>query len=208
MAGKEKFMRLDKLTLKAQEAFQEAQNIAGKFNQQEITPEHILLAFLQQEGGVVPAIFSKVGTNANLFVDKLMGLIKTLPQVTGSVASQVYISSILKRVMDNAFKEAEILKDEFVSSEHVLIAISSEKDCKAGEMLREQGMSKKVILKILQDVRGPHRVTDQDPEGKYQALKKYACDLTEMARQGKLDPVIGRDDEIRRVIRPFTSHKK
>jgi len=201
-------MRFDRLTLKAQEAVQEAQNIAGKLNQQEITPEHLLLALVRQEGGVAPAILKKIGANIPKIQSDLEAVLRVLPQVTGAGVGQVYISSQLNRIFDAAFKEAESLKDEFVSTEHLLISIADSKQTKAGEMLRGEGASKAVILKILKDIRGTQRVTDQDPEGKYQALKKYARDLTELARKGSLDPVIGRDDEIRRVIHVLSRRTK
>ena len=201
-------MRLDKLTVKAQEAMQEAQSIAGKYNQQEISPEHLLMAMLGQEGGVVPAILGKIGINIPQLSQEVEAAIKVLPKVTGAGMGQVYVSPSLKKIFDEAFKEAEALKDEFVSSEHVLIAMASDKKSKAGELLRTQGAAKNVILSVLKDIRGPHRVTDQDPEGKYQAIKKYGRDLTEDARQGKLDPVIGRDEEIRRVIQVLSRRTK
>jgi ATP-dependent Clp protease ATP-binding subunit ClpB len=205
---KETFMRLDKLTVKAQEAMQEAQNIAGKYNQQEIAPEHLLMAMLGQDGGVVPAILAKIGINVPQLTQNIEAAIKVLPQVTGVGMGQVYVSPSLKKIFDEAFKEAEALKDEFISSEHILIAMAADKKSKAGELLREQGAAKNVILTVLKDIRGPHRVTDQDPEGKYQAIKKYGRDLTEDARQGKLDPVIGRDEEIRRVIQVLSRRTK
>ena len=201
-------MRFDRLTLKAQEAVQEAQNIAGKLNQQEIAPEHLLLALIRQDGGVGPSILKKIGANIPKLDGDLQTAIKVLPQVTGAATGQVYLSSVLKQVFDQAFKEAEGLKDEFVSTEHLLISIADSKKTKAGDLLREQGASKSVILKILKDIRGTQRVTDQDPEGKYQALKKYARDLTELAKKGSLDPVIGRDDEIRRVIHVLSRRTK
>lgn len=202
-------MRFDKLTVKLQEAFAEAQNLAGKFNQQEITPDHLLYAMLLQEEGIVVGILKKIGTDVAHISNELISGIKVLPHVTGSgIGGQVYISQTLALAFDNAFKEADAMKDEFVSSEHVLIAIAQEKGTKAGEILRSQGINKKVILKVLADIRGPHRVTDQDPEGKYQALKKYGRDLTEAAKAGKLDPVIGRDDEIRRVIQVLSRRTK
>jgi len=201
-------MRLDKLTVKAGEAMQEAQSIAGKYNQQEVAPEHLLLAMLAQDGGVVPAILAKIGINVSQLTQEVESAIKVLPQVTGAGVGQVYVSQSLKKVFDQAFKEAEILKDEFVSSEHILMAIAANKKSRAGELLREQGAAKNVILSVLKDIRGPHRVTDQDPEGKYQAIKKYGRDLTEDARQGKLDPVIGRDEEIRRVIQVLSRRTK
>jgi len=201
-------MRFDRLTLKAQDAVQEAQNIAGKLNQQEIAPEHLLLSLIRQDGGVVTAILRKIGANVDKMSQDLESAIKNLPQVTGAAMGQVYISSSLKRVFDESFKHADTLKDEYVSAEHLLIAISEARGGKAGDLLREQGVTKAVVLKVLQDIRGPHRVTDQDPEGKYQALKKYSRDLTELARKGSLDPVIGRDDEIRRVIHVLSRRTK
>ncbi len=201
-------MRFDRLTLKAQEAVQEAQSIAGKLNQQEITPEHVFLALLRQEEGVVASLLSKVGANVNGMVQTLEGELRKLPTVTGAGAGQVFMSNALKRVFDQAFKEAESLKDEFVSTEHLLIALADVSGTKAAEILRREGVAKNVILKVLADIRGPHRVTDQDPEGKYQALKKYARDLTELAKKGQLDPVIGRDDEIRRVIHVLSRRTK
>jgi ATP-dependent Clp protease ATP-binding subunit ClpB len=201
-------MRFDKLTIKAQEAVQEAQNIAGRKNQQEITAEHLLLALLTQEGGVAPSILKKVGVNIPGITQELETAIRNLPKVTGGGAGQVYISSSLNRIFDQAFKEAEALKDEFVSTEHLLIAIAEAKGVKASDLLRAEGLTKAVILKVLKDVRGTQRVVDQEPEGKYQALKKYSRDLTELARKGSLDPVIGRDDEIRRVIHVLSRRTK
>ena len=202
------FMRFDRFTLKAQEAIQEAQTIAGKWNQQEISPELLLYVLLSQEGGVVPAIIKKIGVEPATLADAMQKAAREAPKVTGAGAGQTFFSSSLKQILDKSFKEAETLKDDYVSCEHILIAISEEKGCKAGDTLRKDGIVKKVILAVLQDIRGGHRVTDQDPEGKYQALKKYGRDLTEVARQGKLDPVIGRDDEIRRVIHVLSRRTK
>ncbi len=199
-------MRFDRFTIKAQEAVTEAQNLAGKWNQQEISPEHLLVALLQQPDGVVPAVLKKIGVALPRLTEEALKVARDLPKVTG--AQQTYLSPVLQRIFDAAFKEAEALKDEFISGEHLLIAMSSEKGCKAGDLLRAQGVSKKVILTVLKDIRGEQRVVDQDPEGKYQALKKYSRDLTEAASQGKLDPVIGRDDEIRRVIHVLSRRTK
>jgi len=201
-------MRFDRFTLKAQEAVQEAQGLAGKWNQQEITPEHMLYAMLTQEGGVVPAIIKKIGVEPATMAEEAKKAAREAPKVTGAGAGQTFISNTLKNIFDRAFKEAESLKDDYVSSEHILIAIAEEKRCRAGEILAKDGVVKKVILAVLQDIRGGHRVTDQDPEGKYQALKKYSRDLTEAARGGKLDPVIGRDEEIRRVIHVLSRRTK
>jgi len=200
-------MRMDRLTIKAQEAMQSAQELTGKLNQQEITPWHLLYTLINQEGGIVSSILGKIGSNSGMISEKLMSTIRSLPCVSGD-ASQVYVSAALSRILDESFKIASSLTDEFVSCEHILISMTEEKSCKAGDVLREQGINKKVILAVLKELRGRHRVTDQDPEGKYQALKKYSRDLTDMARQGKLDPVIGRDDEIRRVIHVLSRRTK
>ncbi|MBU4484233.1 ATP-dependent chaperone ClpB [bacterium] len=201
-------MRLDKLTLKVQQAIQFAQDIAGKYNQQQLEPEHILLALLQQEEGVVDGILKKIGADTKIIEDDLSEAIKILPHVTGAGVGQVYISHKLNRVFDQAFKEAHKLKDEYVSSEHVLLAILDSKESKAFEILDKYGVKKSDVMNALKDVRGSHRVTDQDPEGKYNALKKFGRDLTELARQGKLDPVIGRDDEVRRVTQVLSRRTK
>jgi len=201
-------MRFDRFTLKAQEAIQEAQTLAGKWNQQEISPEHLLYVLLTQDGGVVPAIVNKIGVAPAQVAEEVKAEARKLPQVSGAGAGQTYLSPALKRALDAAFKEAEALKDDYVSCEHILIAIAEEKGSKAADILRAKGIVKKVILTVLQDIRGGHRVSDQDPEGKYQALKKYSRDLTEAAKQGKLDPVIGRDDEIRRVIHVLARRTK
>jgi len=200
-------MRFDRFTIKAQDAIQAAQDFAGKKNQQEITLEHLLYSMLLQEDGIVSAIFNKIGVPVSPVIDELAAAMDSMPRVSGS-NSGIYMAQSLKHALDVAFNEAQALKDEFVSSEHILIAISEEKGSKATDILRDRGIVKKVILKVLMDLRGPHRITDQDPEGKYQALKKYAFDLTEAARGGKLDPVIGRDDEIRRVIHVLSRRTK
>jgi ATP-dependent Clp protease ATP-binding subunit ClpB len=201
-------VRFDRLTIKAQEAVQEAQRLAGTWNHPEIGPEHLLLALLAQEQGVVPAILAKIGVATSSFVQELGRIARSLPSVTGSGVRETSLSPVLARIFDRAFKEAELLQDEFVSGEHLLIAIAEEKSCKAGELLRAQGVTKKVILAVLKDLRGGVRIADREPEGKYQALKKYGRDLTEAARAGKLDPVIGRDDEIRRVIHVLSRRTK
>ncbi|MBI4212019.1 MAG: ATP-dependent chaperone ClpB [Deltaproteobacteria bacterium] len=201
-------MRFDKMTLKAQEALQKAQDIAGNYNQQELAPEHLLLALMAQEEGVVGALLKKIGVELASLQQGLEAAIKAIPQVTGASIGQLYLSPALKRILDQAFKEAQALKDEYISSEHLLLAMTVEKNSKVQELLQNQGVSKSTLLKVLIDIRGSHRVTDQDPEGKYQALKKYGRDLTDLARQGKLDPVIGRDEEIRRVIHVLSRRTK
>ncbi|MFV1950822.1 MAG: ATP-dependent chaperone ClpB [Nitrospinota bacterium] len=202
-------MRFDKFTLKAQEAIQEAQSIADKHGHQTIDVEHLLHALIEQRGGVVVPILQKLGADPKIILEKVVEKLEKLPGVSGSGAiGQVYISPRLKQVMDSAFKEAEQLKDEYVSTEHLLIAIADEKNGVSSAILSSEGVTKDIILKAMVSIRGSQRVTDQSPEDKYQALSKYSRDLTDLARKGKLDPVIGRDDEIRRVIQVLSRRTK
>ncbi len=201
-------MQLDKLTLKAQEALQDAKALAERRNHQQIDVEHLLLALIGQREGIVLPILQKLGANSELIVSQLQEELDRVPKVTGAGAGQVYLSSRLNEVLNAAGKEAERLTDEYVSTEHLLIAISDEKGEPSQQVLRRQGVTKDAILRVLKDIRGPHRVTDQNPEEKYQALKRYGRDLTEEARKGKLDPVIGRDDEIRRVVQVLSRRTK
>ncbi len=198
----------EKLTLKAQEALQEAKSIAEQKHHQQIDVEHLLSALLGQKEGIVIPILQKLGSNPNLIASRLEDELNRIPQVTGRGAGQVYLSSRLNEILNNAWKEAERLTDEYVSTEHLLIAIADEKQGAAFQILQRNGVTKDAIFRVLQEIRGPHRVTDQNPEGKYQALKRYSRDLTEEARKGKLDPVIGRDDEIRRVIQVLSRRTK
>jgi len=201
-------MQIDKFTLKAQEALQEAKAVAERKNHQQIDVEHLLLALIGQKEGIVIPILQKLGANPDLIASQLEGELNRIPQVTGGGAGQVYISSRLNEIFNAAWKEAERLMDEYLSTEHLLIAISDEKQGASYQILRRNGVTKDAIFRVLQDIRGPHRVTDQNPEEKYQALKRYSRDLTEEARKGKLDPVIGRDDEIRRVIQVLSRRTK
>ncbi len=201
-------MDAEKLTLKAQEALQEAKAVAERKHHQQIDVEHLLAALLGQKEGIVIPILQKLGSNPDLITSQLEDELNRIPQVTGRGAGQVYLSSRLNEILNNAWKEAERLTDEYVSTEHLLIAIADEKQGAAFQILRRSGVTKDAIFRVLQEIRGPHRVTDQNPEEKYQALKRYARDLTEEARKGKLDPVIGRDDEIRRVIQVLSRRTK
>jgi len=201
-------MDTEKLTLKAQEALQEAKSVAERKHHQQIDVEHLLAALLGQKEGIVIPILQKLGSNPDLITSQLEDELNRIPQVTGRGAGQVYLSSRLNEILNNAWKEAERLTDEYVSTEHLLIAIADEKQGAAFQILRRSGVTKDAIFRVLQEIRGPHRVTDQNPEEKYQALKRYARDLTEEARKGKLDPVIGRDDEIRRVIQVLSRRTK
>jgi ATP-dependent Clp protease ATP-binding subunit ClpB len=200
-------MRLDRFTLKAQEAVQAAQNIAAERSQQEITPEHLLIALLEQHEGVVIPILQRLGADVGRIRDETQAAIERLPEVHGA-AGETYASSALQSVLGAAWSEAQQLKDEYVSTEHILIAIAEDKDAPSGATLRGAGASRENIFKVLKNIRGSVRVTDQNPEGKYQALERYSKDLTDLARAGKLDPVIGRDEEIRRVIQVLSRRTK
>ena len=199
-------MRLDKFTIKAQEAVMEAQNVADEHGHQEIGVEHLLLALLKQEEGVVTPVLQKIGVDPKAVQSQVETVLNKMPKISGVTGTQ-YVSPVLKQVMDKAWDETQRMKDEYVSTEHLLVAIS-ETQSEAGSILRSAGANKDNIYQALQDVRGSARVTDQSPEEKYQALERYGRDLTDMARKGKLDPVIGRDDEIRRVIQVLSRRKK
>ena len=200
-------MRMDKMTIKTQEALQAAGGIAGDNGQQNIEPIHVLEALLQQEDGIVIPILQKLGVNPERMASEVKSKIAGLPKVHGSNSGQ-YLSRELNDILEQAWKEAEQLKDEYLSTEHILIAMSRNGKEAAGRLLREMGISTDRLLKVLVEVRGTQRVTDQNPEGKYQALSKYGRDLTDLARRGKLDPVIGRDEEIRRCIQVLSRRTK
>ena len=201
-------MQVEKFTLKTQEALQEAKAIAERKNHQQIDVEHLLLGLLEQKEGVVIPILQKLGAHIDLILSQLDGELNRIPKVTGGGAGQVYLSSRLNEILNAAWKETERLMDEFLSTEHLLIAIADEKRGASSQILQRSGVTKDAIFRVLQEIRGPHRVTDQNPEEKYQALKRYSRDLTEEARKGKLDPVIGRDDEIRRVVQVLSRRTK
>jgi ATP-dependent Clp protease ATP-binding subunit ClpB len=201
-------MRLDKMTIKAQEALQAAMDAASTHNHQQIEPLHLLLALIEQQDGIVTPILQKLGVNQNPLLENAREEMKKLPGVYGGGAGQVYMSPALARMVEKAWKEAERLKDEYLSTEHLLIALCEDKKEKAGEILARYGITPQVLYKVLVDIRGTQRVTDQNPEDKYQALEKYGKNLTELARSGKLDPVIGRDDEIRRCIQVLSRRTK
>ncbi len=193
-------MQIDKLTLKSQEALQAAHNIAEKNGQQEISSEHFLKALLVQTDGIVIPLLRISGVSADLIISEADSLLSRLNKVSGSGFGQVYLSTKLKANLDDAFSLAANMQDEFVSQEHLFIALIEDKQSPVGKMLQSKGINKDSVLKALVSIRGNQQVTDQDPEAKYQALEKYGRDLTDLAKQGKLDPVIGRDDEVRRVI--------
>ena len=197
-------MRPDKLTQKTREALLEAQNSAAQHGHQGVASEHLLGALVQQEGGVVAPILEKLGTPPQLLLEQVQQALRSLPQVSGG---EPYITPEVTEIMRAAQRHADRLKDDYVSTELLLLAMSEGKS-KGGDLLRQQGITKESVLQALNDIRGNHRVTDENPENKYQALARYATDLTDRARQGKLDPVIGRDDEIRRVLQVLSRRSK
>lgn len=200
-------IRWDKFTVKSQEAVQAASQLAAEHGNPEILPLHLLAALVQDSEGIIVPVLEKVGVPASQLRAKVQDALAKLPKVSGG-AAQPDASAALNRVFDQAFKEAENFKDEYVSTEHLLLALAEAKNDGAQLLLASFGATHDAILKSLTSVRGTQRVTDQNPEAKYQALEKYAKDLTELARRGKLDPVIGRDEEIRRVIQVLSRRTK
>jgi len=199
-------MMRDKFTVMSQEAFRLAQSRAEELGHQELKPEHLLWAFLNQEENIVTSILAKIGVNSSKILEGLESALDKIPKVKGE--AEIYLSSSLRKVMNSAQKEADKLKDEYISTEHLFIAILKEGSCEASRILRENGVSEDVLLKALMSLRGTQRITDPQPEGKYQVLERYARDITALAREGKLDPVIGREDEIRRVIQVLSRRTK
>ena len=201
-------MRFDKFTLKTQEIVQASQQLAEKLGHQQIEPEHLVKAILEQKDGVIPPLLGKIGANQNQLLQAFDAALQKLPKVTGASLGQAYISPRAKAVLDQAFVEAEQVKDEFVSLEHILLAVTDEKKGEAAKILASAGITRDSILKALVDIRGGQRITDQNPEDKYQALERFSRDLTAVAAKGNLDPVIGRDDEIRRIIQVLSRRTK
>ncbi|HYM09105.1 MAG TPA: ATP-dependent chaperone ClpB [Bryobacterales bacterium] len=200
-------IRFDKLTEKAQESIQQGQALASEQGNQQIHPLHLLIALVEQPEGIVQSVLSKCEVPPAAISHEARRLLASVPKVSGAQAG-VYLTPSLNELLEQAFQEADRFKDEYVSTEHLLLAMSSLKNDPAGSLLNRAGATHDAILKALVGVRGTQRVTDQNPEAKYQALERYGRDLTEAARQGKLDPVIGRDDEIRRVIQVLSRRTK
>ena len=199
-------VRMDKLTYKAQEALQGAQELAQRLGNSQIEPAHLLRTLLAQEDGLIRPLLKKLEIDPGNVTRGVDDLLTRLPKVSGE--AQVYISPSLNKALDDAFKQAGQMKDDYISTEHLFWALTADKANEAGRLLRAQGLTPEAILKALADLRGAQRVTDQAPEEKFQALEKYGRDLTEMARTGKLDPVIGRDNEIRRVVQVLSRRTK
>jgi ATP-dependent Clp protease ATP-binding subunit ClpB len=207
-------IRWDKFTVKAQEAIQRANELASEHGNPEMTPTHLLAALVEDREGIVPPVLEKIGIGPQAALSDVYKEIEKLPKVSGSGgANQPSMSSQINQVLEKSFKEADTFKDEYVSTEHMLLALTGlKRDLKHGdsaqELMARHGATHGAILKALIAVRGSQRITDQNPEAKYQALERYARDLTEQARRGKLDPVIGRDEEIRRVVQVLSRRTK
>ncbi|MDD3653653.1 MAG: ATP-dependent chaperone ClpB [Desulfotomaculaceae bacterium] len=199
-------MRMDKLTLKTQEAFEAAQRLMSQYSHQQMEEEHLLLGLLGQEEGVVPQILQKLEIDAARLRSQVQAAVERLPRVHG--AGGMYVSPGLSETVELAWKEAERLKDEYLSTEHLLLGMVARRKGEAGKILNQAGVTPDRVYKILVEIRGTQRVTDQNPEDKYQSLARFTRDLTDMARKGKLDPVIGRDEEIRRVVQVLSRRTK
>src|SRR5256886_930415 len=199
-------MRLDKFTVKAQEALQAAQSLADGQSHQALEPEHVLAALVEQREGIVGPLLAKLGARTEAIQQALRAELAKLPAVGGGAGQ--YLGERTRKALERAQAEALRLKDDYVSTEHLLVALAQDRDGAAGRILAQHGATPDAIYKALVEVRGSQRVTDPNPEDKYQALQRYARDLTELARKGKLDPVIGRDEEIRRVIQVLSRRTK
>src|SRR5450755_2677669 len=199
-------VRFDKFTLKAQEAIQSAQDIAARHDHQQIEPLHLLGALVAQQDGIVPPLLARLGVRPDTLAGEIEARLGRIPKVTGAVQQQM--SPAANKVLEGAFVEAEQFKDEYVSTEHILMAIATIRKDEAAELLAKYGASREAILQALTTVRGSHRITSQNPEATFRALEQYGRDLIELARRGKLDPVIGRDDEIRRVMQILARRTK
>jgi len=198
-------MDLNKFTVMSQEALQQGQSKAEESGHQQVLPEHLLWAFLNQPENIVNSVLEKVGVKPGKVLSDLEQAIGNIPRVQGD--GDVYLSSDLRQVLKDAKKEAEKLKDDYISTEHLFISVLKGSN-DAALILKQNGVTEDAVLKSLMSIRGSQRVTDQQPEGKYQVLERYARDFTAMAREGKIDPVIGREDEIRRVIQILSRRTK
>ena len=201
-------MRLDQFTVKAQDAITQAQNISAEHAQQQLEPEHLLLSLLGDETGVPVSILQRMGAEVDALKEEARRLVEAKPTVHGGEQGRVYVAPATEALLRAAEKEMRGFRDEYISTEHILLALAADGGSDAGRLLSGRGVTRKAILAALQDIRGKQRVTDQNPEEKYQALKRFGRDLTEIARRGKLDPVIGRDEEIRRSVQVLSRRTK
>jgi ATP-dependent Clp protease ATP-binding subunit ClpA len=196
---------MDKFTIKSQEALQKTDQLARNLAHQELSPEHLLVALIEQDGGIVSPLLLKLGVDPRALGGAVVSALSKLPKVQGG---EPFIGSRLKDALQRAQDEADRLKDEYVSTEHLLLGIAADKPGPAGRAMAELGIKADDLYRAMQEIRGNHRVVDENPEGRYQALERYGRDLTELARRGKLDPVIGRDDEIRRLMQVLSRRTK
>jgi ATP-dependent Clp protease ATP-binding subunit ClpB len=201
-------MRFDRFTIKSQEFIQQAQSLAAQYGNQQIEPEHLLSVMIADREGTAVAILRKLGVEPDGVAAEVLRGVERLPKVSGAGTGEAFLSGRSRGVLESAFVEATQMKDEYVSVEHILLAIIEEKGGEAGRILSRAGLTREAVFKALQDIRGSQRITDPSPEEKYQALKRFSRDLTDLARQGKLDPVIGRDEEIRRVVQVLSRRTK
>jgi len=203
-------MRFDRFTERAQEAAQRAAEIIQRYGHNQIDTEHILLALIEQPGGVIPQILEKLSVNADALTDRLDATLRASPKanIFGGGAGQIFITPRVKRIIDLANEEANRLKDEYISTEHIFLAILTERNTPAARILESAGLTRDRVFDAVQDLRGGQRVTDPQAETRYRALEKYSRDLTQLAREGKLDPVIGRDNEILRLIQILSRRTK
>jgi ATP-dependent Clp protease ATP-binding subunit ClpB len=199
-------MRFDRFTIKSQELIQNAQQLASNNGNQQIEPVHLLSAMLDETDGVARSVFKKLGVSSDGISLETTNVIERLPKVSGG--GEVYFSPVTKAVLESAFSEAEKMKDEYTSIEHILLALCDKNAGEAHRILTATGVTREAIFKVLMDIRGNQRITDPNPEEKYEALKKFSRDLTDIARRGKLDPVIGRDEEIRRIVQVLSRRTK
>ena len=201
-------MKFDKFTIKVQEALMSARSLAQTNVNQQIEPIHIILSLLEQQEGITGPLLQKLGVNLNQIRADFEKELAKLAKVTGSGATDVVLSSNSSKLFDFAWKEAETLKDQFLSTEHLILAMSQTQSNDISQIFKKFGITKDRLMQALKSVRGTQTITDQDPEGKYQAIEKYSKNLTDLARRGKIDPVIGRDDEIRRVMHILSRRTK
>src|SRR2546421_1896867 len=201
-------MQLDRLTIKSQQALQEAQRIAQGYSHQEVDGEHLMLALIGQADSLIPDLLEKIGVPAAKLKPDLERELSRRHKVQGASSSDLFLSGAMKKALDSAQSEASKLKDDYISTEHLLLGLMDQGGPSLKKIFQTHGLKRDVVLRALADLRGNQRVTDANPEDKFQALEKYGRDLTALARQGKIDPVIGRDDEIRRVMQVLTRRTK
>ncbi|NQU31119.1 MAG: ATP-dependent Clp protease ATP-binding subunit, partial [Anaerolineae bacterium] len=203
-------MRFDRFTERAQEAAQRAAEIIQRYGHNQIDTEHILLALIEQPNGAIPQILENLNISQEALVERIDSTLKSSPKanIFGGGAGQIFITPRVKRIIDLANEEANRLKDEYISTEHLFLAILSERNTPAARMLESAGLTRDRVLTAVQELRGGQRVTDKQAESRYKVLEKYSRDLTKLAREGKLDPVIGRDTEILRLVQILSRRTK